>query len=349
MHRFGCTRFPIADLGALAQSRSPLGGLLTLEMSIAGMRSAPTMRLSATADTVRLGTVRVPRLDARATYAARRLNGELRLLRDAQPAINVVASLPVDLALAGVEKRLVNDSLRIGVRADSVDLALLQTMVPNLAAARGRLQARFDIGGRWTRPTFAGGVDVRGAEIQHAQTGMHLRNINGRLSLSGDSIPVIRLDSLVMASGPHRASRAYLAGTLRFSERPDSVCRAGTGPLAACLAQRSAFDIRFRAENFEAIRQRRLAELEVSGNVQLSGAYRRIAAHWRPARRARVDLFERAPAQAADQCRSGGGGRGRSVDRHLVCRPRADRSESDVGGHASAQYDRQQRRHYDRR
>ena len=264
---------PLSDLGALAQSREPLGGLLTLDLSVAGMRADPTMQLSATADTVRIGTVRIPRLDARGRYAARRLTGEVRLLRDAQPAINLTASLPVDLAIGEVEKRLVDDSLRVSVRADSVDLALLEAMIPNVAGARGRLQAHFDVGGKWTRPTFAGAVAVRGAEMGLARAGIHLRNINGSLSLSGDSIPVIRLDSLVMESGAHRNSRAYLAGTVRFSERPDSSCEAGTGAIADCLAQRSAFDIRFRADNFEAIRQRRLADLEIGGNLQLAGSY----------------------------------------------------------------------------
>jgi translocation and assembly module TamB len=271
---FRMYQVPLADLGALAQSPSPLGGLLTVDLRVAGARDNPTMQLSATADTVRIGTVRIPRLDGRARYASRRLTGDLRLLRDAQPAINMTASLPIDLAIGEVEKRLVDDSLRVGVRADSVDLTLLEAMIPNVAGARGRLQAHFDIGGTWTRPTFAGAVAVRSAEMGLAKTGVHLRNINGHLSLSGDSVAVIRLDSLVMASGAHRDSRAFLAGTVRFSERPDSVCDAGAGQIADCLVQRSAFDIRFRADNFEAIRQPRVAELEVSGNVQLAGNYR---------------------------------------------------------------------------
>jgi translocation and assembly module TamB len=271
---FRMDQVPLADLGALAQSRSPLGGLLTLDLSVAGMRDDPTMRLSASADTVRVGPMRFPRLDARATYASLRLNGELRLLRDAQPAINVTASLPVNLALAGVEKRLIDDSLRVGVRADSVDLALVETMVPSVTGARGNLQARFDVAGSWTHPTFAGGVDVRGAELGLAQAGIRLRNISGHLSLSGDSVPVIRLDSLVMASGAHRNSRAYLAGTVRFSERADSACQGVTISFAECLAQRAAFDVRFRADNFEAIRQRRIADLEIGGNLQLAGTYR---------------------------------------------------------------------------
>jgi translocation and assembly module TamB len=238
------------------------------------MRDDPTMRLSATADTVRIGTVRIPRLDARTAYASRRLNGELRLLRDAQPAINMTASLPIDLALAGAEKRLVDDSLRVSVRADSVDLALLEAMVPDVVNAHGRLQAHFDVKGKWTRPTFAGAVAVRDAEMGLVKAGIHLRGINGHLSLSGDSVPVIALDSLVMASGPQGDSRAFLAGTVRFSERPERACESGTASIADCLAQRSAFDIRFRADNFEAIRQRRLADLEIGGNLQLAGTYR---------------------------------------------------------------------------
>jgi translocation and assembly module TamB len=263
---------PIADLGALLQTRSEVGGLLTLDLNIAGMRDDPAMRLSATADTVRVGELRVPRLDARATYASRRLGGELRLLRDNQPAINVTASLPIDLAIAEVERRLIDDSLSVRVRADSMNLALLEAMTSRVTNASGRLQARVDIGGTWTRPTFAGNVDVRGAQMGLATTGTLLRNINGSLSLSGDTTPTIRVDSLVMASGEGRDSRAYFGGTVRFSQA-DAPCEEDVS-FAECLARRSVFDLDFRANNFEAIRQPRVAELEISGNLRLAGAYR---------------------------------------------------------------------------
>jgi translocation and assembly module TamB len=272
---FRMYQLPLADLGALVQTRTPLGGLLTLDVRIAGMRSDPTMRLTATADTVRVGTVRIPRLDARGMYASRRLTGDLRLLRDGQPAVNITAILPVDLALAPIEKRLIDDSLRVSARADSVDLALVEAMVQNVNNARGRLQARLDVEGTWSRPTFAGFIDVRGATLGLAQPGIQLRDINGRLSLSGDSVPVVRLDSLVMASGPHRDSRVYLAGTVRFSERPDTSCTGPTASFMQCLAKRAAFNIDFHANNFEVIRQRRLADLVIGGNLQIAGTYRR--------------------------------------------------------------------------
>jgi translocation and assembly module TamB len=271
---FRMYQVPLAHLGALAQSRSSLGGLLTFDLSVTGMRDDPTMRLSATADTVRVGEVRVPRLDARATYAARRLDGELRLVRDNQPAINVTASLPIDLAIADVERRLIDDSLRVRVRADSMNLALVEAMVPRVTSARGLLQARLDVSGTWTRPTFGGNVVVRGGEMALSSTGTLLRNINGSLTLSGDSVPMIRLDSLVMTSGEARDSRAVLSGTVRFSERTDDDCRGERVSFAQCLAQRSVFDVRFQANDFEAIRQRRIAELDISGSLHIAGAYR---------------------------------------------------------------------------
>ena len=92
-----------------------------------------------------------------------------------------------------------------------------------------------------------------------ASTGTLLRNINGSLTLTGDSVPTIRLDSLVLASGEARDSRAFLSGTVRFAESPDNACAVIS--LVECLARRSAFDVMFRANNFEAIRQRRIADL----------------------------------------------------------------------------------------
>ncbi|HJR66952.1 MAG TPA: translocation/assembly module TamB domain-containing protein [Gemmatimonadaceae bacterium] len=268
---FRMYQVPLADLGAIVQSRSPLGGLLTLELGITGMRDDPTMRLSATADTVRVDEIHFPRLDARATYARRRLDGEVRLVRDNQPAINLLASLPLDLALTSVEKRLIEDSLRVSLRADSMNLALLETMVPRVSNATGRLQARLDVAGTWTRPSFTGTVLVNGGQMALASTGTLLRNINGSLTLTGDTVPTIRLDSLVMASGEARDSRASLSGTVRFSQSADSACAVSS--LLECLARRSAFDVSFSANNFEAIRQRRIADLEISGGLRLAGDY----------------------------------------------------------------------------
>jgi translocation and assembly module TamB len=159
------------------------------------------------------------------------------------------------------------------VQADSMNLALLEAMTSRVTNASGRLEARLDIGGTWTRPSFAGNVVVRGARMGLTTTGTMLRNINGSLSLSGDSTPVIRLDSLVMASGEGRDSRAFLAGTIRFSQ-VDAPCTDDDASFAQCLARRSVFDVNFRANNFEAIRQPRVAELEISGNLRVAGAYR---------------------------------------------------------------------------
>ena len=268
---FRMDQVPLADLGAILQSRSPLGGLLTLELGITGMRDDPTMRLSATADTVRVNEIHFPRLDARATYARRRLDGDMRLVRDNQPAISLLASLPLDLALTAVEQRLIDDSLRLSVRADSMNLALIETMVPRVSNATGRLQARLDVGGTWTRPSFAGHVRVSGGQMALASTGTTLRDINGSLTLSGDSVPTIRLDSLVMASGEARDSRAFLNGTVRFTPGADSACVVIA--VLECLARRSVFDLAFRANNFEAIRQRRIADLEISGDLRLAGNF----------------------------------------------------------------------------
>jgi translocation and assembly module TamB len=59
---------------------------------------------------------------------------------------------------------------------------------------------------------------------------------------------------------------------VRFSQA-DAPCEEDVS-FAECLARRSVFDLDFRANNFEAIRQPRVAELEISGNLRLAGAYR---------------------------------------------------------------------------
>lgn len=269
---FRATNVPLADLGALAQTRSPLGGVLSMDLGVTGMRRSPVMRLTARADTVRVGEVRVPRLDARAAYGDRRLDGNLTLLRDGRPIVFVNAELPIDLAIGEAERRLVDDSLHVTVQADSMDLGLLDVMLPRITQARGILRSRLDVRGTWTRPTFAGVLAVRGGEMGQTTAGIRLREIHGSLSLSGDSIPIIRLDSLVMVSGSQRGNRAYLAGTVRLSEPSSRDCET-VRSFTECLVQRAAFDLRFRANDFEAIRQRRIAELEIGGDLQLTGSY----------------------------------------------------------------------------
>src|SRR2546426_4858078 len=65
----------------------------------------------------------------------------MHLWRSGQQVLTVAAHLPLDLALAPVERRQLPDTLSVRATADSVDLSLLEALTPLLKEVAGVFSA----------------------------------------------------------------------------------------------------------------------------------------------------------------------------------------------------------------
>jgi hypothetical protein len=101
---------PLAHLGALVQSTDSLRGFASLSALLSGVRALPVLRVDGRFDGLRFGDLRFPFFTLHGDYRDRRLASELAVYRNGRTALEAEATIPVDLALARVERRLLDDS-----------------------------------------------------------------------------------------------------------------------------------------------------------------------------------------------------------------------------------------------
>ncbi len=239
----------VPDLFVLAQ-RSPdeVSGEISGTFHLRGTAESPQIELSAGLREGGYGNFRAPFTRLELTYQDRRLDGEAELRRLAAPVLAVTAELPLDLALVAVERRRLPGRVSVRARADSVDLSLLEAMVPEVERLRGTFDAAFGIEGTWEDPRLTGTLGLRNGSATFPALGVRHEDINGALRLSGDTIYV---DSLVGRSGP---GAARVTGFVRLEE-----------------LSRPVLGLRIDSRDFHTIDIRDYLSLTATASVQVDG------------------------------------------------------------------------------
>ncbi len=257
---FSADRLPLSDVGAIAQLERPLEGVLSIAIRATGTRKEPLISIRAGADSVRVGTLRLPGVTVAGDYARGRIETRMQLFQNAQPILALTGSLPVNLALTAVENRLPEDSLHARIFADSVNLALLEAISPEyLRRASGLISTDVDIGGTWKKPSYAGRLAVQRGDVYLPKLGIRLRQLEAGVGLSRDSVRITRFSAM---SGEEN-------GTL--------LLRGGISlPTGSFFDyERIAFNLHLQANNFQAIQLRRVADLAISGSLDMTGPFSR--------------------------------------------------------------------------
>ncbi len=247
----------LGDIGELIQANVPFGGLASVSVNIAGVRSAPEITIDGSLDQPRFGDVRLDRATLGGSYVARRMQAKAELFRRDRSVLAVNASIPVDLALASVPTRMLADSLRGNIRSDSVELAILETVSPAVVNASGTFAANLDIGGVWPQPTLNGNLTIAGGALGLVPLGrVRLTNLNANLNFLGDSVHV---DRFTATTREERVGSLSLSGFASLANRDDP-----------------RFDLTVSARDFHIIDKPRVAHLDVSAsNLRLVGSYSR--------------------------------------------------------------------------
>lgn len=242
---------PLADVGELLQSREPMAGIATLRADLRGTRLRPDLFFSAVLDGATIAGMPLDRVEADGRYADRRLTTSLALSRAGVPALHADASLPLDLAFEPTGSRFLEEPLTAHIRTDSAGLGLLQSFLPSVTEARGGLRMDVDVAGTWRHPRFTGSITVTDGALSLRPMGaVRLQGVVADIGLLGDSIAVRRIAA---RSGPGRAT-AELTGGISLREVEDP-----------------AFALRLDALGFNAIADARLADLDLTGSLRLSG------------------------------------------------------------------------------
>jgi translocation and assembly module TamB len=187
-------------------------------------------------------------MDGNLNYTSRRLNGEVHLWRSGQQVLNVTAHLPLDLALVPVADRQLPDTLSVQARADSVDLGVLAAVTKTLQQVEGVFSADLGIGGTWASPQLRGGLQIGNAAATIPALSVRYTNINGRLSLQGDTI---RVDTIRAVS---ERGHAEVSGYVRLERL--------TKPILG---------LNIATSEFKALDLKGYLALTASGRVSLTG------------------------------------------------------------------------------
>jgi translocation and assembly module TamB len=247
---------PVADIGAVLQARVPYDGRLRLALDIWGTRDAPLATAHGALERAAFGDVRVDRVTLAARYGARRLDADATVFRHDERAVDLAASLPLDLALHRVNARRLPDTLSGRIRADSADFGVLEAFIPSVHDATGTLVANLDLAGTWDAPLLTGNLGVVDGALGIAALGaVRLRDAQADLDFHGDSVTIRR--AVVHTREGGRAGSLSLAGGASVADRDNP-----------------RYDLQLSARDFHAIDRDRVAHLDVSADLQLEGTRR---------------------------------------------------------------------------
>lgn len=250
--RFEMDSVSLADLANLAQSNVVLGGWLATRVDVAGTRERPTMVLSGAVTGATVGQVTVARAALQGSYADRRLSVGADVLRNDSTVVSMRGNLPVDLALAPRDQRLLRDTLRVSVQAKALDMAVVESFLPSVSKAKGRLSADFSLAGTTDHSALEGFLRIDSVAATLPNLGIRLRDVNADLVAARDTIRIRRLS---MVSGDESRDSLWFTGWVARTEKAGA-----------------AFDVSLGAREFQAIANRRVAELSLSAGLHLSGS-----------------------------------------------------------------------------
>ena len=241
--------FPLTGIYALMQKDTVgVSGAITAAIAASGTRASPAYTGSFAFSNAAFGSFRAPFMDGIIDYRGQRLNGEIHMWRSGQQILNVMAHLPLDLALVPVARRQLPDTLSVQARADSVDLGVLAAVTTTVRQVEGMFSADVGIGGTWEAPRLRGGLQIGNAAATIPALNVRYTNLNGSLALRGDTI---HIDSITAVS---ERGRAQLNGYLRLERL--------TKPVLA---------LNIRTAEFKALDLRGYLSVTASGQLTLTG------------------------------------------------------------------------------
>jgi autotransporter translocation and assembly factor TamB len=207
----------LAEARRIFPSLPDAQGRLALDATIQGEVNDPRMTINARVDSLVYGGVRSDSVQVNASYTPNRLAVNAGVRVAGREVVNAVASVPMHLSLGGIVpgfQVLRNQPLSATVTADSVPLALVTQSLPAyLKNGSGTMRARVVVSGTPAQPRVAGDAVMENGAFTLVQLGARWDQVNGRLSMRGDTI---RVDSLTAHTG--RDGRAFVNGTVLLDD-----------------------------------------------------------------------------------------------------------------------------------
>lgn len=240
--RLELERVPVTPFGVYAAGRDP-SAYLTGTVTLAGSAEDPVMEATLALDSVAYQAIRIDRIGATLAYEDRRLEGRLDASLDGRTVLTGTGYVPVDLTLAPIAERRLDQSMLVRLRADGVPAAFITGLVDGFRNVRGELTGSMTIGGTPFTPELGGVIELRGGEAVWAVSGVRYRDVQGSFRVLDKQDVAIELSART-GSGTARATGTITflplsdptfdltvtTSTFQLAQRPD-VAATGTGTI----------------------------------------------------------------------------------------------------------------------
>jgi translocation and assembly module TamB len=254
--RFRARTVGLADIAELLQLEGAQSGDADVDARLTGTRSAPLLEATGALTGGLVRGIRLDTLRLTARAVADRLDLRAVLGPAARPALAAEAQLPLLLGLDGRGTGMVaGGAVRGRITADSLGLETFESLTRGATGARGTMRVDVALGGTWAHPTTDGAISVRNGFLAPAALGnVRWRGVTAEVGFAGDSVAIRTLSA---TSGAARTGTASVSGWITLADR-----------------QNPRFDLRATSRGFNVLARPDLADVDMSGDLQLSGAWR---------------------------------------------------------------------------
>lgn len=206
-YRVQANAIPVADFYQLTGQPSPVTGLLYANGEVHGPAAAPLVNGTFRLDSGSVQGVKLTQLQGTLTYRAGRLTADARALLAQGGGMRASAALPLALTLGlpPAGRLLPTGSVEGTLVADTVPLALLASVAPDVTDVSGVFSASMSLTGTSEQPALAGTAVLRGGALTVRAARQHYSEISGTLTLRDRRILVdsvrVRSDGLALLTG----------------------------------------------------------------------------------------------------------------------------------------------------
>lgn len=243
----------LAEIRPFVPQLPDVRGTVWLDASVVGPVRDPRVELTGRVLGFRYGAVETDSIALAGLYEDGRMALDAGLFIDGRSVVVAEGSVPMTLSLGGFVpgvELLDEGALTARIVADSLPLALITELTPGLSEGAGVARADVRVSGTVDRPRVAGQIMLDGGALRSEQLGVRWRDIGARISLDGS---LIRVDSLTARAGD---GAARVSGTIQLDQP-------GEPQVYLVLA----------LQEFQVIDRRRVASLEATGRLALSGRF----------------------------------------------------------------------------
>jgi translocation and assembly module TamB len=242
----------VAEFRRLMPTAPPVRGVLTLDASMEGPRTAPELLVQARVDGFQYLDAAAEMLALNARYAAGATVANAAVWQDGVAVASAEGTVPMQVVFENLlpQVELLDDQLVAArVVADSLPLSLVAALVPYVSNGAGVLAADFSISGLLGSPQLSGAGRLSRGAVTLDELNVRFDAIQGDFTLQDQTIEIESLTARSLGG-------ASVTGRITVDDR--------TRPL---------FELSGSFNQFRGINRADVATILVSGTVDLVGRY----------------------------------------------------------------------------